>query len=143
MEWSLDGQEWRQSPVDFVAWMGRPPFVSGLAGPDINEILLSEDAPPFARELLQEAWSEENKNPRSALVIGIAALETGIKDLIIGLIPETEWLIRNLQSPPVHRMLGEYLPLLQRTLATVHVYQFKMTYPERRDIVGVLRFKKA
>jgi hypothetical protein len=113
MEWSLDGQEWRQSPVDFVAWMGRPPFVSGLAGPDINAILLSDDAPPFARELLREAWSEENKNPRSALVIGIAALETGIKDLIIGLIPETEWLIRNLQSPPVHRMLGEYLPLLR------------------------------
>jgi len=113
MEWSLDGQEWRFSPVDFVVWMGHPPFVSGLARPDINEILLSEYASPLARELLREAWSEENKNPRSSLVIGIAALETGIKDLIIALIPETEWLIRNLPSPPVHRMLGEYLPLLR------------------------------
>jgi len=113
MEWSLDGQEWRHSPVDFIAWMGRPPFVSGLARPDINKIVVSEYAPPFARELLREAWSEENKNPRSALVIGIAALETGIKDLIIALIPETEWLIRNLPSPPVHRILGDYLPLLR------------------------------
>jgi len=113
MEWSLGGQEWRHSPVDVVAWMGRPPFVSGLARPDINEILLSPYAPPFARELLREAWSEENKNPRSALVIGIAALETGVKDLIIALVPETEWLIRNLPSPPVFRMLGEYLPELR------------------------------
>jgi hypothetical protein len=113
MEWSLDGQEWRHSPVDFVAWMGRPPFVSGLARPDINEILLSQDAPPFARELLREAWLEENKNPRSALVIGVAALETGAKDLIISLVPQAEWLIRNLPSPPVFRMLGEYLPELR------------------------------
>jgi hypothetical protein len=113
MRWSYDGHEWQFSPVDFEAWTSPPPFFSGLARHEVSEILDSGFEPPFARELFREAWSQKEMNPRSALVIGVAALETGIKELIVGLFPETTWLVRNLPSPPINRILIEYFPLLQ------------------------------
>ncbi|MGH9966593.1 MAG: hypothetical protein ACREBG_02000 [Pyrinomonadaceae bacterium] len=113
MRWSVDAQEWRFSPVNAKVWMGHPPFISGLAKPNFDEILQSEYAPPFARELFREAYSQKDINSRSALVIGVAALETGVKDLIIELFPDTKWLVRHLPSPPITRILSEYFPNLR------------------------------
>src|SRR5437870_12488708 len=44
--------------------------------------------------------------------MGIAAAETGVKHLISTLVPAAAWLVENTQSPPLVRMLKEYLPLL-------------------------------
>jgi hypothetical protein len=94
-------------------WMGQPPIIFRSNRSKIDERLLNECAPPFARELFREAWSQKYTNPRSALVIGVAALETGVKDLIVELSPQSTWLIRHLPSPPIYRILSEYFPLLR------------------------------
>ncbi len=46
-------------------------------------------------------------NPRSALVIGVAAVEVGLKGLVVTLLPGTNWLRR-----PVGGILRETLPTL-------------------------------
>jgi len=68
--------------------------------------------PPLAQELLKEAWRNIYTHPRSALVIGVAAAETGMKALIVELVPENTWLIRELQSPPIVKLATKYLPHL-------------------------------
>jgi hypothetical protein len=97
-------KKWRLSPVNAETWMGHPPFISGLAKPDFDKILQSEYAPPFARKLFRETYSQKDIHPRSPLVIGVAALETRLKDLIIDLFPDIKWLVRHLPSPPIHRI---------------------------------------
>ena len=67
---------------------------------------------PLAHELFQEAWSQQNNNSKSSLVIGIAAAETGVKHLVLESVPAASWLIENMRSPPMVRILREYLPRL-------------------------------
>jgi hypothetical protein len=45
-------------------------------------------------------------------VFAITAAEVGIKQCVSNLVPEAGWIVENLQTPPLHRMLREYLPLL-------------------------------
>jgi hypothetical protein len=51
------------------------------------------DREPVALQLFREAWELKRSNPRSALAIGIAAAEIGVKDLIASLIPNALWLV--------------------------------------------------
>jgi hypothetical protein len=62
--------------------------------------------------LFREAWNQYHENPRSALVIGMAAAELSVKHCISTLVPDAEWLATNLPTPPLVRMLIEYLPKL-------------------------------
>jgi len=78
---------------------------------DESQRLLDDNlAEPFAHELWREAWGLRLAHPRSALLIGVSALEVGIKHHIAKVVPDAEWLILELQSPPVHRLLNEYVP---------------------------------
>jgi hypothetical protein len=70
------------------------------------------DHEPVHHELFREAWHLLSGNSRSSLVIGIAAAEVGLKNLISILLPESEWLLENVQSPPITKIIEEYLPTL-------------------------------
>lgn len=65
--------------------------------------------PPAAHELLREAWRNIVPHPRSALLMAVAAAETAVKTLIVDLAPQTEWLIKELPSPPVDKMVKRYI----------------------------------
>ena len=67
---------------------------------------------PLGRQLFREAWSQRLANPRSALVIGVAAAEVGLKALIGTLIPAASWLAEEIQTPPLRKMLRDFLPSL-------------------------------
>jgi hypothetical protein len=67
---------------------------------------------PLGRQLFHEAWSQIGINPRSALVIGVAAAEVGLKRLIGTLVPSAEWLVQEIQTPPVRKILRDFLPTL-------------------------------
>ncbi len=67
---------------------------------------------PLGHELFREAWGQRKENPRSALVIGIAAAEIGIKQCVSALVPSSQWLVENLPSPPIEKILAEYFPTL-------------------------------
>lgn len=79
---------------------------------ELQQQLNQGEREPIARAMLREALSSRLANPRSALVLGVVALEVGTKDCIARLLPESTWLMDNVPSPPVHRMLKDYLPEL-------------------------------
>lgn len=115
LEWSVDGHNWTPLPnsLRLNATFGIPfaqvtdeivESVLSLSGDNAQE--------PLAQELFQEAWSQCDVKPRSSLVMGIAAAETGVKHLMSTLVPEARWLVEETQSPPFVRMLTEYPPKL-------------------------------
>lgn len=67
---------------------------------------------PLAHSLLREAREQLTTNPRSSLVIGIAAFEIGVKNYVALAAPATRWLIDELPSPPVVKILADYVPTL-------------------------------
>lgn len=78
----------------------------------VEELLEFQSRQPLYHDLFREAWQNQRRNPRSALVMGIAAAETGFKATLIDLEPSTTWLVENLQSPPLDRMLRDYMARL-------------------------------
>jgi hypothetical protein len=68
---------------------------------------------PLAWQVFREACSQRGVNSRSALVIGVSAAEVAVRGLIGTLIPDAKWLVQELQTPPVGRILSEFLPTLR------------------------------
>jgi hypothetical protein len=114
--WSLDGENWQyvhDRPKLSIS-VGLPyEQLSDEIVQQVGDLWQSRNTEPLAQELFREAWRQRIGNPRSALVIGIAAAETAVKDVIASLVPEAEWLIKEIQSPNIHRLLSEYVPGLQ------------------------------
>ncbi len=112
--WSFDGQNWRPMPGTFKAYMGFAPYIRTSVEilEDVKTYIKERKNHPLGHELYLEAWEQRRLNPRSALIIGIAAAETGLKQAIIVLIPDAKWLIENTASPELIKMLSEYLPFL-------------------------------
>jgi hypothetical protein len=79
---------------------------------DTEALLEAEIAEPLGHTLFREAWALRGTYPRSALIIGVAALEVGLKQLVSELVPEAAWLMETGPSPPVPAMVKNYLPKL-------------------------------
>lgn len=115
LEWSFDGQDWRATPGigGMVAGMVLAFYpVHDAVQTQIENLVKNGQAEPLGHELFREAWSQRERNPRSALILGIAAAEVGFKQCIVDLVPTTQWLAENLPMPPLIQMLQEYLPIL-------------------------------
>jgi hypothetical protein len=84
----------------------------GRAKVDIERLASAGPAEPIAHELLREADDNAYPNPRSSLVLAVAAIETGIKAYVSDVAPPATWLALEAPSPPVLRMICEYLPTL-------------------------------
>lgn len=82
---------------------------------DLNALWSAVDqAEPLGHALLREATTLSSHSPRSAILIMTAALETATKMHISRVAPDTSWLMEEIASPPIFRMLRDYIP-------TVHV----------------------
>jgi hypothetical protein len=116
-QWSFNGNEWRNIPKigadsGFITER-RLEKVNGNFIQKLEEIRQQDFNEPLAHELFQEAWNSKNSgSPKSALVMAIAALEAGVKQFIAKLAPDTEWLLQNLPSPPLVKLLEKYIPSL-------------------------------
>lgn len=80
----------------------------GLSG--AAELVTSLQREPVAHELWREAWNLRHPSPRSSLVIGVAAAEVGLKQLIATLVPHASSLVENIPSPPLDTMIRKVLP---------------------------------
>ena len=109
---SLDGTTWHPLPMTLLGYVSLQGSLSfrGRDWEQIVDIVARGGDEPFSHELYREAWEQRTQNPRSALLLGIAALEIGIKECVAELVPDAEWLVLEAPSPPVARMLREYLP---------------------------------
>ncbi|HEX9798920.1 MAG TPA: hypothetical protein VGC00_02005 [Thermoanaerobaculia bacterium] len=126
LHWSFDETFWHPLPGDYRAVFHHA-FdsikISTQVLDDTKRSVANGESCPLDHDLFREAWEERFSNPRSAVVIGIAAAELGVKRLIATLVPPAEWLATNLPTPPLVRMLTDYLPIL----------------PARRTIEGMVK----
>lgn len=71
--------------------------------------LLANDDEPVAHSVWQEAWHVRTSSPRSALVVGMSALEVGFKEMVADLVPDAAWLAMNAPTPPLLQMITEFM----------------------------------
>ena len=115
LAFSADGIEWRQLPrtANFHLKEGFAELImTDAAAAAVDELWQGGIEEPLAHELFREAAAQEDDNPRSCLVLGVAAAEVGFKQLVGSLVPDAKWLADNVPSPPLVKMLRDYLPTL-------------------------------
>ncbi len=106
---------------------------------DLARMIAEGRQEPLHQSLLREADSFRGTNPRSALVIGVTAAEVSVKTLVSNLAPATSWLVQHLPSPPIAKILEEYLPTCcprePRLLGADLLKQPKVAVNLRNDLV--------
>jgi hypothetical protein len=119
-EWSQDGENWLPLPPK-SRWL---PFDLNFRTLDCStdaiamaERLMSDRIEePVAHLLFREAWTQRFENPRSALVIGMAAAEIGVKDFVVHKLSKDGghggWLMLEMQSPDLLKLVSVLLPKL-------------------------------
>jgi hypothetical protein len=112
--WSLDGDDWHHLPtaIEMRTSTSIVPRISSAIHGDVQALLDGGAEEPLAHRLWREAWQLRADNPRSALLIGMTALEVGVKNYIARAVPDTDWLLEQLPAPPTHRLLADYIPSL-------------------------------
>lgn len=114
-EFSLDeGVTWARLPTQTRAELVKSGALrlDESVAQNIEDMAAGGAAEPVAHHLLREALEVASANPRSAIVIGVAAAETGFKHLVEILVPDAAWLVDKIATPPLVTMLREYLPTL-------------------------------
>ncbi|MDH5651300.1 MAG: hypothetical protein OEZ39_05450 [Gammaproteobacteria bacterium] len=114
MFWSRDKDFWNPVPSQFEARfsMSSTIHITDKIYQEIKFLVGQNYHEPVHHHLFREAWGQRSGNPRSSLLIGLSALEVAIKESIAELIPNASWLVDNIPTPPVTRLLTEYLPTL-------------------------------
>lgn len=114
---SSDGVSWREVgmfrglKISFGIPTGPLPPPDVIRN-DIAEMIKAGMEEPLGHQLFREAWSQRQVRPRSALVIGVAAAEVGFKKLVGSLVPRAQWLMDEVQTPSLEKMLRKFLPIL-------------------------------
>ena len=116
IEWRDDAGNWHRLPADFQFTVGDA-RIDPLSMPeeiaDLQAMASSGIREPLSHALLREAQRASGQREyASGLVMAIAALEVGVKQLIGTLIPGAEWLALNVPSPPIVAILRDYLPTI-------------------------------
>lgn len=121
-EWSVDKMLWHRMPRDFGVRVFAPQGIdlSPSAVKKIQELWLSGQYEPLGHELIREAMDVSFTNPRSALLIGVTAVETGLKRYIQLRVPRSEMILEKIPSPPALTMLQEVIPALHKAAGEYH-----------------------
>ena len=112
--WSTDELFWHPAPsrttvIGDLITIGR---VTPQIIEQVRQLVSSGLTEPIGHEIYREADTAKWSNPRSAIVMGMAAAELATKHCIVTLVPETEWIVMNLPMPPLVQMLTDLLPSL-------------------------------
>lgn len=75
---------------------------------------------------MREAKALECNSPRSSFLIATAALEVGVKAYVSHVSPDTSWLLSELPSPPISKILRAYVPELQKNHGRPLEYRNKL-----------------
>jgi hypothetical protein len=114
--WTIDGTLWRTWPIGgrIRRYSEGPTRLDNLQIADLQRIIMEapESREPLGHVLFREAWGQRLRNPRSSLILGITAAEAAVKHFIRTVEPGASWLVDNVQSPRLDKMLKRYLPEL-------------------------------
>jgi hypothetical protein len=81
---------------------------------------------PLGHELVREAIALASDSPRSSILIMTAALEAAVKIHISNIAPDTAWLMDKLPSPPILKILRDYIPLIHKAKGNEIMYWDKV-----------------
>lgn len=105
----IDSRGWRLiSHSTFAFPVDASPSLVG----DVERALTESGGEPVGRTLLREARHAARTSYRAGLVLAVAAAEVGYKQAVATLVPDAAWLVQELPSPPLDRMLEKHLPKL-------------------------------
>ncbi|HEX2392004.1 MAG TPA: hypothetical protein VHI77_03715 [Solirubrobacterales bacterium] len=109
--WSLDAKSWHPMPSTTSVTIAKSEIPRIDRSRDaIQELVDAKAREPLGHALWHEASQQRATNPRSAILIGLAALEIGIKHYAINCVPYAAWLIEEIPSPPIEKLLTDFLP---------------------------------
>ena len=113
--YSTDGRTWNGYPMELTAraFVESMPELRAEYFDEVRVLAARGEVEPICHTLFREAWEQRHTNLRSALVVGVAALELGVKDAMADLMPDTSWLLRHASTPPLTRMLKRWLPTVR------------------------------
>ena len=97
-------------------------------------------AEPLGRTLVREAIALADESPRSAILIMTTALETGVKIHISSISPNTDWLMEEIPSPPIFKILRDYIPLIHKRLGNDLLYWEKVK-PFIKDVQKLVELR--
>lgn len=112
--WNLGDGRWHPLPSDTYVRLDAYsyPELTLAAHDDIVRLFHEGIDEPLAYELIREAWAHRAANPRAALITAITALEIAVKQFIATRVPAADWLVENVPTPDVMKLMREYLPTL-------------------------------
>lgn len=119
--WKVGNGEDQIAPLDGGPL--EPTTVQGMFGirwdgvypSDLQELWSAYDlTEPLGHVLLREAATLATESPRSSILIMTTALETAVKMHISKIVSNTGWLMEEMPSPPIHKVLRSYLPLIHQ-----------------------------
>lgn len=111
VEWSDDGHAWhelrRRGSLSgrILPQIRLSPQVNGI----LDDLVHTKTKEPLGRDIWHVAV---NTDPRTAVILAVTAVEGEVKRLINEVVPESEWLVANLPSPPIVRLIKTYLPTI-------------------------------
>lgn len=91
---------------------------------ELGQFIRSGSTEPLGHSLFREAWKQRLENPRSALVIGVAAAEVGYKQFVAEVAPDAALRLENPPSRPLVELLGKHFPRLMQNRSERTVNQF-------------------
>lgn len=108
------GATWHPIPSRYSIVNVTPPHtVFVIQETDVNEIRdLIDTGEPVYHELMRKAKELQHSSPRSSVLIAVSAAEVAVKSIIVNKVPKIKWFVDNIQSPPVVKILIQYLPEL-------------------------------
>jgi hypothetical protein len=114
LDWSLDGATWHRAPggafhAPLVGSTG--PVLDPPAFEEIHEWWASQNpVVPLSRQILVDANTQLGENNRAAIALAVAAVEVGVKEFCAtkGNAESEAWLLREMASPPLRRLLRDY-----------------------------------
>jgi hypothetical protein len=113
--WSFDGNNWQPIKGLSGSVAGDSMSLTNMkqrAQEIVIDLLEAGEREPLGHELLREAMSLRRSGSRSAFVVALMAAEIGVKQCIAELLPQTEWLMMHVPTPPLLRLIQEQLPLV-------------------------------
>ena len=121
LQFSLDRTQWQHLPYfghELDTWSEVHALIDPSQKVELDQYTMTGISQPLGHELLREAFTTRSKNPRSSLLVTMTALEVGVKEYIADLVPSAEWLAFHVPTPPVVKILAEYLPTLPSRAAS-------------------------
>jgi 6-pyruvoyl-tetrahydropterin synthase len=113
LQFSMDRKNWYAAPSKFqLVTFGRELSVFHSRAHSDVELMLSDPLSdePLGHNLIREAESMIFDNPRSAIVMALASLETAVKTFISDADHVAEWFVEEKRVPQMEKLLLHLLP---------------------------------